>query len=162
MITSWRTGALQSSANMLHVCTCAMPMLAILQAGLELGRTQWLIILVAGFAGQAELQGTSSGAAETGHISPPQTPPAGSVPNASGTPVGSNPTTSSDDMHDKSAGSSKRKRFRTKDEKNVALNKLSQLRYRQDAADLKLDKCGMLPAGSLAKRQLPHLAVAHG
>jgi hypothetical protein len=58
------------------------------------------------------------------------------VPNASGTPPASNPTTSSDDAHDKSAGSSKRKRFRTKDEKNVALNKLSQLRYRRGTAAL--------------------------
>ena len=61
-------------------------------------------------------------------MSPPQTPPAGSVPvNTSSAP--SHPT-SSDDQLDKSGDSGKRKRFRNKNEKNVALNKLSQLRYR--------------------------------
>ena len=65
-------------------------------------------------------------------MSPPQTPPAGSVPvNTSSAP--SHPT-SSDDALDKCGDSGKRKRFRNKNEKNVALNKLSQLRYRRAAA----------------------------
>ncbi len=61
--------------------------------------------------------------------SPPQTPPGGSVPVVNTSSAPSHPT-SSDDALDKCGDSGKRKRFRNKNEKNVALNKLSQLRYR--------------------------------
>ncbi len=77
--------------------------------------------------------------------SPPQTPPGGSAPAVNTSSAPSHPT-SSDEALDKCGDSGKRKRFRNKNEKNVALNKLSQLRYRH-AADCPSAECAKASGG---------------